>query len=241
MVTNPKSFLLWITISTFLFKDMSSDQMLRSIEKKILKWQSKTSLSFPNWRKPIFKIGEEFSISANPTLNQKELNLKLYPSKKKIKVVNLVSTEKQVKGLQCVVDSIYEQFRMAKGIDDLKIEHNGELIYSHFHTKNKILVYINDQINLRVLDHIICLRLKYRLDESGGCYQGFSYKGFSSTQISNHASIRSEILVINNNEVLTNYYLVLFIDKRMRIISIYHSRFYFNNFIKIYNNDANSR
>jgi hypothetical protein len=175
--------------------------------------------SYPNWKKPLYTDRKYISREVSPKLSQHEMQVKLFDADNHSKIVKIVSRGKEEKGLVCGINSVYKELSFAKGFDHLDMEHNQRVVYSKLHSKLKMLVYINDQIHVRIMDHIICLRLKYTLNPKGGCYQRFAYKNFSPKNIKNFEEIKSQILVVTNNEVLTNYYLLLYIDKKVRIIS----------------------
>ena len=190
-----------------------------SISSQIASSKSKLKYNYPNWKKPLYSKRDEKERSISPKMNQHLMEIPLYTSENHLKVLNLVSRSKKEGGLKCGINSIYNQISFEKNFDHLEIEYNEKIIYSKLHSRYKILVYINDQVHIRIMDHIICLRLKYSVNEKGGCYQGFDYDNFNPQKIKNLNEIQSEIVVVSNNEVLTNYYLVLYIDKKIRIIS----------------------
>ena len=197
-----------------------SRKLMESINTEISELDSTLKYSYPNWKKPLYTKRNSYSKKYSPSMNQHVMQIHLYDPSQHYKILNIVSKSKQENGLTCAVNSTYKQLSFQKSFDHLEIEHNEKIIYSKLHSRQKILVYINDQIHIRIMDHIICLRLKYVMNPKGGCYQRFAYKNFSPTTIQNIKGIQSEILVVTNNEVLTNYFLLLYIDKKIRIISI---------------------
>lgn len=206
-------FLLIFPINNFWAR-----RRIRNLQPKTMKHELYSKYSYPNWKKPLFSKNNNFTRKYSPVLNQHLMKIPLYSSTP-LKILNIVTRKKEEKGLTCAVDSVYNELSFENSFDHLNLEHNHQIVYSKLHAREKILVYINDEIHVRILDHIICLRLKYAINPKGGCYQRFAYKNFSPKTINNLQGIRSELLVVTNNQVLTNYFLLLYIDKKIRIIS----------------------
>jgi hypothetical protein len=214
-----KSYLKTICF-IFLLKISFTRKLMQSINTQVVKLDSTLKYSYPNWKKPLYSKRNNYSRNYAPGMNQHVMKINLYNPSQHYKILNIISKSKKENGLTCAINSLYKEISFKESFDHLNIEHNEKIIYSKLHSRQKILVYINDQIHIRIMDHIICLRLKYVMNPKGGCYQRFAYKNFSPTTIQNINGIRSEILVVTNNEVLTNYYLLIYIDKKIRIISI---------------------
>lgn len=211
-----KRILLFLLLCVSTRSDLP---FLSNIQAKAELYRKESLYSFPNWKKPIFKFRDTVSKKLNPSMSQQNLRFGIYNETKDKNILNLVEKETESKGLKCGINGLYTELNLNDGDDDLKISDNKNIIYAQLHSENKVLVYINKKIHIRIFDHIICWKMKFTEVDGGGCYQSFVYHNFDPEKIKGKQFISTQILVVNNNEVLTNYYLLIYIDNTMRVIS----------------------